>query len=106
MFIPGVLLNTSHMMIESMCSSEMKTWSSLVHFFVMLCKWVGMPGGSTRSRPKLATALISNSALSRAVLVNSLVSVGLSQCGWCQLKSPSHRTGLAFSLLLPDEVTL
>ena len=68
------------------------------HFFVTLCKCVGMPGGRARSRPNPATALISISALLRASLVNSLVSDGLSQCGWCLLKSPSQRTGVMTTL--------
>ena len=96
MLIPGVLLSASHVMIESKWSSDINTWSSLVHFFVTLCRWVGIPGGSAKSRPRPATALIRTSALSSADLVNSLVSFGLSQCGWCRLKSPIHMIGFVF----------
>ena len=103
-FIPGVFSRALQVIIESVWSSEMNTWSSLLHFFVTLCKWVGMPGGSARSIPNPATALIRTSVLSSADFVNSLVSVGLSQCGWCRLKSPIHMIGLGFSVFHPEGV--
>lgn len=89
-FIPGMFGSVLHVMIASRVSSEMKTWSSLVHCLVMLCRCVGIPGGSARLSPASATALISTSASFNAALVNSLVFVGSSQCGWWQLKSPSQ----------------
>jgi hypothetical protein len=89
-FIPGVLGRVSHVMIASRASLEMNTWSSLVHHLVMLCRCVGIPGGSMKSSPASATVLISSSVLFKAALVNSLVSAGLSQCRWWQLKSPSQ----------------
>jgi hypothetical protein len=89
------------MITASIWSSEMNTWSSLVHFLVMVWRWVGVPRGGAKSKPKPATALISISALLRADLVNSLVSVGSSQCGWCWLKLPSQRIGLLFSSFCP-----
>ena len=42
--IPGVLVNASQVMIESMWSSDIKTWSSLVHFFDFLRYIVHMGG--------------------------------------------------------------
>jgi hypothetical protein len=44
--------------------------------------------------------LISTSASWIADLVNSLVSVGLSQCGWCLLKLPNHNVICIFALVL------
>lgn len=102
MFIPEVLVIMSQVIIESMWSSKIKTWLSLVHFFDTLCKWVGM-GGSAKFKPSPATAPISISMLSRADLIKSLVLAGLSQCGWCQLKSP-QRIGLVLSVFQPEGV--
>jgi hypothetical protein len=99
-FIPGVLGRVSHVMIASRASLEMNTWSSLVHRLVMLCRCVGIPGGSMKLSPASATVLISSSALFKAALVNSLVSAGLSQCRWWRLKSLSQMVILVSVLLL------
>ena len=70
---------------------DMKTWSNLLHSFVTLCLCVGVPLGSTKSRPASTTTSICFSAASNASLMNCLSLLGSSQYRWCLLKSPTHR---------------
>jgi hypothetical protein len=59
---------------------------------VTLWMWVEMPLGRASSSPALAVASMSTFAALMAFFVKSLVSLLLSQCGWCLLKSPSQMT--------------